>query len=157
MTVDEVNAKGYNANDFIAKSAELRRIIEQIETGYFKTEKPHLFKVARADSFTAQDVANSLKYRDRFMLCADFDAYIACQQQVNEQEKWANMCLYNIASSGKFSTDYAKEIWGYAFIHYHRRHRHAAEPAQPADAGGEGAQEVMISSNYYLFSPPTYS
>jgi len=73
------------------------------------------------------------------------------------------MCLYNMASSGKFSTDYANEIWGYPFIHYHRRHRHAAEPAQPAGAGGEEAQEVMISSSstckaqQFILSPPDYS
>ena len=55
------------------------------------------------------------------MLCADFEAYIKCQQQVNEayndSDKWTRMALYNIASSGKFSTDrtiaeYAREIWG---------------------------------------------
>lgn len=35
---------------------------------------------------------------------------------MQDQEKWLKMCLYNIAATGKFSTDrtiseYAREIW----------------------------------------------
>lgn len=35
---------------------------------------------------------------------------------IQDQDKWLKMCLFNIAASGKFSTDrtieeYAKQIW----------------------------------------------
>uniref|UniRef100_A0A0N4ZYX7 Alpha-1,4 glucan phosphorylase n=1 Tax=Parastrongyloides trichosuri TaxID=131310 RepID=A0A0N4ZYX7_PARTI len=114
MNVDEVSAlekKGYNSQDFINKSPALKQIVDQIEGGLFTPDEPDLLK----------DVANSLKYHDRFLVCADYESYIKCQDQVSEayedKERWAKMCLYNIASSGKFSTDrtiseYATEIWG---------------------------------------------
>ena len=58
---------------------------------------------------------------DRFLTLADYEAYIAAQDEVsttyNNTAKWAEMAIHNIASSGKFSSDrtiaeYAREIWG---------------------------------------------
>ncbi|CEF63889.1 Glycogen phosphorylase, muscle form [Strongyloides ratti] len=114
MDVDEVKAlekKGYNSMDFIEENEELKEIVDQIENGYFTPDEPSLLK----------DVSNSLKYHDRFLVCADYESYIKCQQEVSkvyeDKERWAKMALYNIATSGKFSTDrtiseYATEIWG---------------------------------------------
>jgi starch phosphorylase len=114
MTVDQVEAlkkRGYNAADYINKNAELRQCIEQIEGGFFSPSKPDLFK----------DVANVLRYHDRYFLCADYEAYIKCQEEVDkafaDPNRWAKMALHNIASCGKFSSDrtiaqYAREIWG---------------------------------------------
>ncbi|KAL1285244.1 Glycogen phosphorylase [Trichinella pseudospiralis] len=113
MTVEEVNAlqqAGYNSLTYIEKNAELKQCIEQIETGFFSPNNPDLFK----------DIANMLKYHDRFYLCADFEAYLKCQEEVNKaflsRNRWAQKALCNIASSGKFSSDrtikeYAKDIW----------------------------------------------
>ncbi|KAH7730883.1 glycogen phosphorylase [Aphelenchoides avenae] len=114
MKVEDVQAlakRGYNANDYIAKSKDLAQIIDQIETGFFTPDQPDLLR----------DLANSLKNHDRFYVCADYEAYIRCQDEVaqayNDQDKWQKMCLYNIAATGKFSTDrtigeYCNEIWG---------------------------------------------
>jgi len=97
--------------DFINKSPELKQCIEQIENGFFSPNAPNTFK----------DLTNILRYHDRFLLCADFDAYIKCQDEVGrtflDTPKWTKMALFNIASSGKFSSDrtiaeYAREIWG---------------------------------------------
>ncbi|KRX89031.1 Glycogen phosphorylase, liver form [Trichinella pseudospiralis] len=102
MTVEELQ--------LIDKNAELKQCIEQIETGFFSPNNPDLFK----------DIANMLKYHDRFYLCADFEAYLKCQEEVNKaflsRNRWAQKALCNIASSGKFSSDrtikeYAKDIW----------------------------------------------
>ncbi|KFD48812.1 hypothetical protein M513_10296 [Trichuris suis] len=113
MTVQEVEAllaKGYNANDYIQRNPELKQIIDQIETGFFTPSNPDMFK----------DVANVLKNHDRFLLCADYEAYIKCQEEVNrtfmDPPRWLRMSLYNIASSGKFSSDrtikdYCRDIW----------------------------------------------
>ncbi|KRY28271.1 Glycogen phosphorylase, liver form, partial [Trichinella spiralis] len=113
MTEEEVNAlrhAGYNSMTYIEKNAELKQCIEQIETGFFSPNNPELFK----------DVTNMLKYHDRFYLCADFEAYMKCQEEVNkaflDTNRWTQMALCNIASSGKFSSDrtikeYAKDIW----------------------------------------------
>jgi starch phosphorylase len=113
MTVEQVEAlakKGYNAQDFINKNKDLSQIIDQIETGFFTPDTPDLLK----------DLAASLKYHDRFYVCADYEDYIRCQDKVSktyeDREKWLKMALHNIASTGKFSTDrtiseYAREIW----------------------------------------------
>ena len=114
MTVEEVEAlgkKGYNSREYYERIPELKQAIDQIAGGYFSPEDPNMFK----------DIANTLLHGDRFMLCADFEAYIKCQDRVGEmytnQDAWMRMSLMNIASSGKFSSDrtiaqYAREIWG---------------------------------------------
>uniref|UniRef100_A0A915AFH5 Alpha-1,4 glucan phosphorylase n=3 Tax=Parascaris univalens TaxID=6257 RepID=A0A915AFH5_PARUN len=114
MTVEEVQAlekKGYKSEDYINKIPALRQIVEQIEEGFFTPDQPDLLK----------DVSNMLRYYDRFMVCADYEAIIKCQQEVEKAymdvKRWQRMALMNIASSGKFSTDrtiaqYAREIWG---------------------------------------------
>ncbi|MCP9262619.1 Alpha-1,4 glucan phosphorylase [Dirofilaria immitis] len=89
---------------------ELAKIVDQIDTGFFSPDQPDLLR----------DVAMALKKWDRFMVCADYDAFIKCQQEVEQTyqnpDKWTRMTLMNIASSGKFSTDrtiaeYARQIW----------------------------------------------
>jgi starch phosphorylase len=114
MTVDQVEAlakKGYNPREYYEKNPELKQSIDAIASGYFSPEDPGLFR----------EIANSLLNNDKYMLCADFDAYIKCQERVSatyaNQEAWSRMSLMNIASSGKFSSDrtisqYAREIWG---------------------------------------------
>jgi len=114
MTVDQVEAlwkKGYNPRDYYDKNPELKQCIDAIASGFFSPEDPGLFR----------DLANSLIHNDKYMLCADYESYIACQERVSktyaDQEAWSKMSLMNIASSGKFSSDrtisqYAREIWG---------------------------------------------
>lgn len=115
MTIDQVEAlqaAGYNAQDYVAKNPELARVMEQLGDGTFsKTGNPDEFK----------DIVNNLLYHDRYYTMADFDAYIAAQDQVNEcyrdQATWAKKAILNVASSGKFSSDrtiaeYGREIWG---------------------------------------------
>ncbi|XP_046379399.1 glycogen phosphorylase, muscle form-like [Haliotis rufescens] len=114
MTVDDVeelNKRGYNARSYYESNPELKQVLDQINNGYFSPENPDLFK----------DVFNNLVNDDRFRLLADYDAYIKCQDEVNDLFKnplaWAKKALLNIAASGKFSSDrtiseYAREIWG---------------------------------------------
>ncbi|XP_050406092.1 glycogen phosphorylase, muscle form [Patella vulgata] len=114
MTVEEVeelDKRGYVPRVYYEKNAELRQVMDQINTGYFSPENPDLFK----------DIFNSLMHTDRFRLLADFESYVECQDKVSElfkdQMAWAKKCLYNIAASGKFSSDrtigdYARDIWG---------------------------------------------
>ena len=86
-------------------------------------------KTGNPDEFN--DVKNNLMYHDRYYTMADYDAYIAAQDKVNETYKvpincvhflkksdcrihafifqkwelWAKMAIINVASSGKFSSD----------------------------------------------------
>lgn len=109
MREDEVvKLRGkYNAKDYYETNAELKSVIDQISSGYF------------GDTFN--DVVNNLLYHDRFLLLADYEDYIRVQEQVNalylKPDEWARKALWNIASSGKFSSDrtiaeYARELWG---------------------------------------------
>jgi starch phosphorylase len=114
MNVNEVEAlarKGYNPREYYEKNAELKQCIDEIASGFFSPEDPGMFR----------DIANSLLNNDKYMLLADYDAYIKCQEKVSatyaNQDAWMRKSLMNIASSGKFSSDrtisqYAREIWG---------------------------------------------
>ncbi|XP_072023155.1 glycogen phosphorylase, brain form-like [Amphiura filiformis] len=114
MTVDQVNevhAKGYNPHSFYEKSPQLKQAIDQIRDGFFSPNDPDAFKGLTED----------LLHHDRFMLNADFEDYVKCQEKVSKcfanPPEWLQKCAMNIASSGKFSSDrtiseYAREIWG---------------------------------------------
>ena len=76
MDVEEVRkmeAAGYNAEDFINKSPALQQILLQLDAGVFTPEQPEGLR----------DIANSLRYNDRFMVCADFESYVKCQEKVS--------------------------------------------------------------------------
>lgn len=77
--VGELAQRGYNAWDYYNSNAELRTVIDQINTGYFSPNKPDMFK----------DVVNVLLNHDRFFVFADYDAYIKCQEDVSK--------LYNVS------------------------------------------------------------
>lgn len=114
MTVDEVEAlkqKGYNAYDYYNSNPELKQVVDQIQNGFFSPSNPDEFK----------DIADILLKYDRFLLLADYESYIKKQEEVSatyqNQAKWLEMAIMNIATSGKFSSDrtiidYGKDIWG---------------------------------------------
>ena len=51
--------------------------MEQIEAGFFTPDQPDALK----------DVANCLRFYDRFHVCADFADYILCQERVSQTYK----------------------------------------------------------------------
>lgn len=110
MTTPEVNelkARGYNPIDYFNNNSVIHEAIERMYHGI--------------NGCTFNDVANSLKDRDPYMVIADFDSYRAAQRYTtecyNDKKKWAKMSLNNIAGAGIFSADravneYAANIWG---------------------------------------------
>lgn len=114
MTVDEVEElkkKGYNAYDYYSSNPELKQVVDQIQNGFFSPSNPDEFK----------DLADILLKYDRFFLLADYESYIKKQDEVSatyqNQGKWLEMAIMNIATSGKFSSDrtiieYGRDIWG---------------------------------------------
>ena len=109
MTTPEVNelkARGYHPNDFYNSDARIHEAIDRMYHGI--------------NGCTFNDVANSLKDRDPYMVLADFDSYRKAQAYItecyNDKLKWAKMSLNNIAGAGIFSadravTEYADNIW----------------------------------------------
>jgi starch phosphorylase len=65
-------------------------------------------------------LVDSLLQQDPFLVLADYQSYIDCQNRVSEAfqdpRKWARMAILNIARMGKFSSDraireYYEKIW----------------------------------------------
>lgn len=109
MTADEVLAKqaqGYRPEDYVNNNDVIRKALGRMYNGI--------------NGCTFEEVANSLKFKDPYMVLADFDSYQSAQQYVSEcykdRDKWNKMSLHNIAGAGIFSADravdeYARNIW----------------------------------------------
>lgn len=109
MTADEVDAlkeRGYNPSDYFNGDQRIKDAIERMYHGI--------------NGCTFNDVADSLRERDPYMVLADFDSYRKAQAYItecyNDKMKWAKMSLNNIAGAGIFSadravTEYADNIW----------------------------------------------
>ncbi|MCD7729916.1 MAG: glycogen/starch/alpha-glucan phosphorylase [Oscillospiraceae bacterium] len=109
MTADEVLAKqaqGYRPEDYVNNNDVIAKAINKMYTGI--------------NGCQFDEVANSLKFKDPYMVLADFDAYQSAQQYISEcykdKDKWNRMSLHNIAGAGIFSADravedYARDIW----------------------------------------------
>ena len=110
MKTEEVNAlkaAGYRPEDYYNNNEVIRACINRMYKGI--------------NGCIFNDVADSLKNSDPYMVLADFDSYRAAQQRSSQlyqdTRKWTQMSLANIANAGVFSADravneYAKEIWG---------------------------------------------
>ncbi len=113
LTADEVlkvKAEGYNPASYYESNAELKGVIDLINSGHFSRGDTELFK----------PLTDKLMYQDPFLLFADYQAYIDCQDQVSaayrDQEHWTRMSILNSARMGKFSSDrsirdYCGDIW----------------------------------------------
>jgi starch phosphorylase len=113
LTAPEVKLlkiEGYDPNHFIQRSPRLREVVGMLESGFFSPSDPGRFSA----------IVASLRSIDPFMVCADFDAYVAKEaeaaQAYTDQRTWSRKALLNIAGSARFSSDetvthYAEEIW----------------------------------------------
>ncbi len=113
LTVEEVmdlRNSGYRSMDYYRNNEELREVIDLIASGHFSHGDQELFR----------PIVDSLLHDDQYMLLADYEDYIDCQQRVSEvfadKERWTRMSILNVARMGKFSsdrsiTDYSKKIW----------------------------------------------
>jgi len=113
LNVDEVMDKqgsGYHPMDYYRNNDELKRVIDLISSGHFSHGDRELFR----------PITDSLLYNDRYMLFADYQDYIECQERVSDtfmdKERWTRMSILNAARMGKFSSDrsvmdYSKKVW----------------------------------------------
>ncbi len=114
LTADEVRTlkiQGYDPMRSVESNSELKGVIDLLARGFLSNGDPNLFK----------PLADSLLYRDEYMLMADYQSYIECQDRVDkayrDQELWTKMSILNVARIGRFSSDrsihdYAEKIWG---------------------------------------------
>lgn len=113
LTADQVQStkqKGYDPRIFLSESKSLKRVIDQLNSGYFSGGDRNLFK----------PLVDSLIYSDPYMVLADFESYLQCQEKVElayrNQDKWAEMAILNVARMGYFSSDrtiseYCSDVW----------------------------------------------
>lgn len=113
MTEPEVQAlsdKGYQPSSFYENDGELRRAIDLIASGAFSGGDRQVF----------EPVVSNLLHQDRFMVLADYAAYIAMQDTVDrayrDQDSWTRSAILNVARTGYFSSDrsmrdYIDRIW----------------------------------------------
>jgi glycogen phosphorylase len=113
LTEEEVVAKkkqGYNPREYYENNAELKRVIDRIASGFFSHGDPHLFA----------PLVDHLLHHDTYMLLADYQSYIECQDRVSkayqDQDQWNRMAILNVARMGKFSSDrsirdYCEDFW----------------------------------------------
>jgi len=113
LTADEVQAlktRGYRPWDYFGKNRGLRDVIEQIHSGYFLSGRPDLFK----------PVVDSLLVHDEFLVLADYQAYVDCQEKAGQayldserldEDVNPQRCAYRFTFVRRAIREYCQEIW----------------------------------------------
>ena len=137
LTVQEIAAlknAGYDPLARYESDPELKAVLDLIAGGHFSPQEPDLFRPI---------VESLTQGGDRYLLLADYAAYIACQRTVEsvyrDPEEWTRRAILNAARMGSFSSDravrdYAETIWRIA---PEALERHRAARGQ---GGGDGAE-----------------
>jgi glycogen phosphorylase len=108
--VKDLKAQGYQPRSYYQQNAELRLAIDSIANSNFASGDPGLF----------QPLVDNLLNSDPYMLMADYQSYLDCQDAVSnayrDQDSWVKMSILNTARMGKFSSDrsireYCEDIW----------------------------------------------
>jgi starch phosphorylase len=108
--VQELKSRGYDPHGWYAGNAPLRAVIDRIAAGDFSPGERNLF----------QPLVDQLLGHDDYLLLADYQAYMDCQDRVDaafrDREAWTEMSILNVARMGMFSSDraireYCENIW----------------------------------------------
>ncbi|MGG6241408.1 glycogen/starch/alpha-glucan phosphorylase [Nodosilinea sp. AN01ver1] len=113
LTAPEVVAlktEGYSPYSYYQRNPLLKDAIDLIASGHFSQGDRDLFR----------PLLDKLLHHDPFMLLADYQAYVDCQQIVgqaySDTDSWTRMAILNAVRMGRFSSDrsiaeYCSEIW----------------------------------------------
>jgi len=108
--VQALKASGYRPWDYSEGNERLHEVLDQIHSGFFSPDNRDLFR----------PLVQSLLCHDEFLVLADYQAYIDCQDRAGraylDVERWTKMSILNAARIGYFSSDraireYCEEIW----------------------------------------------
>ena len=108
--VQELKARGYIPKEYYDSNPALREAIDLIRSGHFSGGDTQLFA----------PLVDSLMQSDDYLLFADYQSYIDCQDRVStaflDERAWTRMSILNVARMGKFSSDrsireYCNKIW----------------------------------------------
>ena len=102
LTADEVTAlksHGYRPRNYYERNAELRDVLDFIASGALADSDANLFR----------PLVDNLLDHDPFLVLADYQAYIECQEKVSalwhDPQAWTRTSILNAARMGKFSSD----------------------------------------------------
>lgn len=113
MTAEEVvkkKASGYHPWEVYGANATLKEVLDSLTDGTFSPDEPKRF----------EPLVRSLLMEDPYMLLADYQDYVDCQEVVSrdyrDRDHWIRRSIINTANSGIFSSDrtieqYCQEIW----------------------------------------------
>ncbi|WP_268891107.1 glycogen/starch/alpha-glucan phosphorylase [Cellulomonas citrea] len=108
--VEELQAAGYHPSAYYAADDRLRAAIDLIASGAF----------SGGDRSVFEPVVSNLLNEDRFLVLADYAAYLDAQERVDaayaDTESWTRSAILNVARCGFFSSDrsmrdYIDRIW----------------------------------------------
>ena len=108
--VERVKRENRPPQHYLDRSAELRDALELVASGHFSRGDRELFR----------PLVDDLRRSDPFLVLADYDDYVACQERVadawRDATRWARMSILNTARSCRFSSDraireYCERIW----------------------------------------------
>jgi starch phosphorylase len=113
LDVDETHAlqaQGYRPQAIYHENETLREVLDFIESGALSGGDRRLFR----------PLVDNLMESDPFLVLADYQAYIDCQERVSQlwldPVAWTRCSILNVARMGKFSSDrsirdYCREVW----------------------------------------------
>jgi starch phosphorylase len=109
--VAQTRAAGYRGREIYESNPAVKEVLDLVASGFFSPEDRNLFK----------PLVESLLNDDRYLVLADFDAYVKAQEAMarkyTDPKAWWRSSILNVARMGFFSSDrtireYAKDIWG---------------------------------------------
>ncbi|MCL4179655.1 MAG: glycogen/starch/alpha-glucan phosphorylase [Verrucomicrobia bacterium] len=108
--VQELKSQGYRPHDLYEQNTSLREVLEFIGSG----------ALADGDASLFRPLVDNLLWHDPFLVLADYQAYLECQEQVSQlwrdPHAWTRKSILNAARMGKFSSDrsirdYCERVW----------------------------------------------
>jgi starch phosphorylase len=109
--VRRLRAMGYAPGEHYAQEGAIREVVDQIGSGLFSPGEPDRHRPI---------VEALLQHGDRYMVLADFAAYMAAQDEVDrtwaDPKLWTACAIRNVAGMTRFTSDravreYADRIW----------------------------------------------
>ena len=101
---------GYHPRSLYDRNPRLRRVLDLIGSGHF----------SRGDAGLFRPLVDALLGHDEYLLLADYDSYVECQDSVDEafaeRDTWTRKSILTVARMGRFSSDraireYCRDIW----------------------------------------------
>lgn len=101
----------YNSRNFYEKNADIKMVLNSLLDGTFSSKDEDGFRAIYEDL---------VYHNDTYFVLKDFNEYLKAHKKIQElyldKDKWAKICITNIAKSGYFTSDrtieeYVNDIW----------------------------------------------